>query len=298
MAPNAQLDALADESAEVLHKIEEKLAALLGSLKAWSVAWWLNAGQGPTNQAPTPAQMAQRVEAVDWAAAEQLLVEAQEEGAVTAVAQLSLALLAAELIMPSLDERAPVVRVAEVRTRLLERLTTVALMPAATQPGFVNQAIGWAEGGLRSAVTELSAEAQMRTGLAHGAALVWHGERNACVTCTGYIGAVVRSAGEGFESVGFDGQPGTLRVPPAHPRCRCQLVVVAGDPEPLALAYRREAVRQVLKGWRLESESNAVRLRAAEALLAKNPAAPRTVKRAAANAVAEGAFGGGGVVPT
>lgn len=288
------LDALADESAETLRGLEEQLAAVLSPLRAWAVAWWL---QGPTNQVSS-AQMTQRVEAVDWVAAEELLLRAQEEGATAAVVQLGLVLALEDLILPALDTSAPARVVGETRAKLLERLTSVALLPAAHQPGFINQAVGWAEGGLRSAVTELSAEAQMSTGLAHGASLVWHGERNACVTCTGFIGSVVRTTGETFDSVGFDGRPTTVQAPPVHPRCRCQLVVVAGDPEPLSLAYRREAVRQVLKGWRLESESNAARVRAAEALLAKSPAAPKSVQSVAQRAVDTGKFRDGGVVPT
>jgi hypothetical protein len=76
--------------------------------------------------------------------------------------------------------------------------------------------------------------------------------------------------------------------------CRCQVSVWLGSapgqpdfPERL----KHEAARSVLKGWSLPSESNRVRLRAAESLLAGGGRGlPRSVQEEAALAIARGRF--------
>lgn len=294
----AELEATVDEADESLLGLAAVAVGVLAALRAWSVANWL---RGTTNQTGLQAgEVRNKVDAVDWATAAEALRQAQAEGAATALVQLSLDERWARVGGPTpvaLDASKAEETISLVRANLLSRLIATTQMPVALQPGFVNQAVQWAESGLSSGVEELSSEAQLETALANGGSAIWHGERNACVVCTGFIGAVVSTRGEAFQSVGFDGKGGGVLSPPVHPHCRCQLVVVSGNVEPLALAYRREAVRQVLKGWRLESESNAARLRAAEALLAKNPTAPASVKTAAQRAVEAGKFKDGGMVP-
>jgi len=85
-----------------------------------------------------------------------------------------------------------------------------------------------------------------------------------------------------------------LMRPPRHPHCRCQVCIwlgsAPGQPD-LPERLRHEAARSVLKGWSLPSESNRVRLRAAEKLLAAGGRGlPRSVQEEAAKAVARGTF--------
>jgi hypothetical protein len=112
--------------------------------------------------------------------------------------------------------------------------------------------------------------------------LIWEPERDACVRCLKYAGQYRSADGSFIAGQSFDPRAprseGTLPGPPAHNRCRCQLAVI---PKPAAAdnsaALQREAQRSVLKGWALESESDAVRSRAAQALLNANPMAPKSV---------------------
>lgn len=112
--------------------------------------------------------------------------------------------------------------------------------------------------------------------------LIWEPERNACVRCLKYAG-MYRAAGEQFQAgLSFDPNApkpkGQLPGPPLHPSCRCNLAVIPKSAAPSnAKALSREAERSVLKGWALESEGDAVRVRAAEALLAGNVIAPKSV---------------------
>jgi hypothetical protein len=77
--------------------------------------------------------------------------------------------------------------------------------------------------------------------------------------------------------------------------CRCELVPWLGtqpgvSSPSLPEALQREARRAILKGWSLPSESGAERIRAARKVLARNPAAPASVKAYARRAVNAGHF--------
>lgn len=113
--------------------------------------------------------------------------------------------------------------------------------------------------------------------------LIWQPERDACVRCLKYAGQYRSSAGAEFKAgQSFDPSAprteGTLPGPPLHPNCRCELEAIPQASAPdNAKALQREAQRSILKGWALESEGDAVRTRAAQALLNSNVIAPKSV---------------------
>lgn len=115
-----------------------------------------------------------------------------------------------------------------------------------------------------------------------GEVLIWQPERNACVRCLKYAGQYRSATGEFEAGQSFDPKAprpeGTLPGPPLHPNCRCELEIIPKASAPdNAKALQREAQRSILKGWALESESDAVRTRAAQALLNSNVVAPKSV---------------------
>lgn len=131
---------------------------------------------------------------------------------------------------------------------------------------------------------------------------VWVAERNACVVCLALSGAVsVDGQFEGDATFGSKPMPGwppgmPLVQPPRHPWCRCRAEIWRGSvpgytgPD-LPAALRREAERSILTGWRMDSESETVRIAAARRLLAHSTALPKSVQQRARVAVARHAFG-------
>ena len=137
----------------------------------------------------------------------------------------------------------------------------------------------------------------------YGADLLWMAERDACVVCLALAGSVV-AADEDFDAdATFGDKPtawwrdddtGPLR-PPRHPRCRCRCepwLGHSGPPGSLSLpdALKREAQRSVLRGWSLPSESESVRVRAADRLLKRGSSLPKSVRAYARRAVEKGRF--------
>lgn len=112
--------------------------------------------------------------------------------------------------------------------------------------------------------------------------LIWQPERNACVRCLKYAGQYRLADGAFKAGQSFDPESprpaGDLPGPPLHRFCRCQLAVIPKrEAVDNSKALEREANRSILKGWALESESDAVRTRAAQALLNSNVIAPKSV---------------------
>ncbi|KPM55746.1 hypothetical protein CcI49_03335 [Frankia sp. CcI49] len=146
-----------------------------------------------------------------------------------------------------------------------------------------------------SAVDDAVAEVSQAAGMRR----VWVAERDACLACTRLAGVVCDADGTWSKTATYgDTAPkvaGALKGAPRHPRCRCHTIPYAPDRDAdWAAALRREAVRSVLRGWSLPSESGAARVRAADRLLATiSPAgAPASVRQVAARAVREGHFPG------
>jgi hypothetical protein len=133
-----------------------------------------------------------------------------------------------------------------------------------------------------------------------GETLVWVPERNACLRCLSYAGAVAWP-GQNFAPIARYGTkpaapPGDLPYPPLHPNCRCQIRRYGGpsastDPSArdMASALAREARRSVARGFS-GFDSLPERQRAAGALLRQGAGlAPTVVARARAD-VARGTF--------
>lgn len=273
--------------------LDELIAEAIAQLKAlvaWIAALEL-AGQTP----PTAALQAQ-VAALDWALIAGAVVAAEQLGIDGTLEELDAFAIPASVDRDRAERAVNVVRetVAQ-RVQQFERVRQSSPQVATSQ---LRAGLNNSQAGVAGAVVEAHAQGQEKTAFANGAALVWRGERDACVVCTGFIGAVRTKPSDRFKSAGFDGVGGTIALPPVHPHCRCEIDVVDGDPHLFAEALRREAVRQVLKGWRRESESNAERVRAAEALLKKSPAAPKTVLAGARKAVQDRKFPNDGRTPT
>jgi len=135
----------------------------------------------------------------------------------------------------------------------------------------------------REATTQLSAAQDQ--GLADQAeALGWDSifvpERDACLWCTSYAGAVAHGGREEFEPVRnftADARLGPITIP-VHPWCRCKRQVVhPDDARSVARPLKREAERAVLRFESLPSESDRARTEAAARLLAAGTALPKTV---------------------
>lgn len=122
--------------------------------------------------------------------------------------------------------------------------------------------------------------------------LVWVSERDACVHCTRLNGEHISPGGmfdwtltygtKAYQpkEYGPDGElhPTTLRHPPRHPHCRCELSIVHKDAvRGVADALRREAARSIAKGWARESEGESVRVSAARRLVESQVKLPKSV---------------------
>lgn len=155
----------------------------------------------------------------------------------------------------------------------------------------------------RSLVNQAVNRAAHDTAVDHDTRLIWVAERTACVVCAALSGDVV-GADEDFSPHATFGDkptewwtpPGvTLLRPPRHPRCRCRVepwLGHAGPPGSLSLpeALKREAQRSILRGFSVPSESETVRVRAADRLLARGTQLPKTVRAYARAAVNRGRF--------
>lgn len=123
--------------------------------------------------------------------------------------------------------------------------------------------------------------------------LIWIAERDACVHCLAYQGAV-RVSGKYPKGLTFGAKSysdAQVKHPPLHPNCRCTQRLVPRESAPdIIVGLKREAQRSVLRGWSVPSESNGVRIDAARRLLAKNPTMPKSVKAYARKALKDGEF--------
>lgn len=152
------------------------------------------------------------------------------------------------------------------------------------------------------ATTRWSANRALNAGIsdvakANGARLLWSAERNACLKCLAYSGlSVVPGAlfpvgltlGTGKSTLGG------IPYPPLHRYCRCRVVPYTGPAASpfggdLASGLKREAARTVARGWS-DYASQPERLRAADLLLKRGAALPKTVLARASRDVKRGSF--------
>lgn len=157
------------------------------------------------------------------------------------------------------------------RLAVVGRLDNLASLLAVTAP--LTRSVADMSAAAQYAVHRGANEAVISAAAQVDAKTVFVPERDACTDCIEQGGM---TDDDGFE------------VPPLHPWCRCEVQTYEDPDVPLAL--KREAVRSVLRGFSLPSESEAERLRAAAAMLKKRPQAPESVKAYARRAVREGGF--------
>lgn len=162
-----------------------------------------------------------------------------------------------------------------------------ALAPVLQNPAKAEAAVTWAvNNASNSAVSKLS--------LKMGESVVWISERNGCASCLAYSGK--RGTKVGFPTdLSFAAKPvkvkgDTIPHPPLHSHCRC--TIEPGITEEYAAALKRESVRSILKGFKMDSESEKVRIDAAKRLLDQDPVAPASVKKYANKAIKKGKFDG------
>lgn len=147
----------------------------------------------------------------------------------------------------------------------------------------------------RTAANEAATAAVRASAEANGVGLLWIAERDACVHCLAYAGRYA-APGETFpDDLTFGEKPlaqdDPLRGPPLHPNCRC--TVRPWDPSwdaELPAALEREARRSIVLGFKLDTEPDSTRLRAADRLLTAGAGLPKTVVARARRAVAQGKF--------
>jgi hypothetical protein len=179
---------------------------------------------------------------------------------------------------------------ADAKTRAVALLHSGADAETASAPLF--QAATTARSRIVTQVNAASNAAAVEVGDATRSPMVWEAERDACVFCLALAGEVVEKAGDHFPLADLyaptPASMTTTSAPPLHPHCRCRLAILVD--QSYADALKREAQRSILRGHSLPSESQAVRVRAAERLLAADPVAPKTVKAFAAAAVKRGHF--------
>lgn len=168
-----------------------------------------------------------------------------------------------------------------------------------------DRSLGIVNTGATYLTNHVANDAAMQVAGPIGAKLLWIAERDACVVCLALAGHIADPlSGLGFDELATYGPYPAPTVwplgmplmrPPRHPHCRCQVCVWLGSVDPgfgsLPESLRREAARSILKGWSLPSESNRVRLKAAQQLLAAGGRGlPRTVQERSAADVAAGRF--------
>ncbi len=223
------------------------------------------------------------------------VVSAFELGRADAARILGAGYLGTPLAGPSRASAAPVRGLdaagssAVARAQRLARAGADAAAIAAPVLGFARSL----RAGVSDAINRGAGDAVRSSATAARVAVVWVAETNACVHCLALSGTIApaRGAFSSSATYGRKAPPvigGPLRSPPRHPYCRCTLEPLVA-PE-YAAALRREADRSVLRGFSLESESMAVRVDAAERLIAGGVDAPKSVIAFSRRAVRAGRF--------
>jgi hypothetical protein len=299
------------------------LRRALAALRRTANRRWIVAGASPVSGAPLSTAVREHVvqelvlELRRMAAGAQTEVgpvlrreaaHALELGARHAGEQIGLELDAAQLV---LDETAQQLIEATPSAAIGHLLRAAAQIEQASSGQELQAALAEAERSVTAVNTGatyltnyVANDAARQVAVRFGEKLLWIAERDACVVCLKLAGELADpNAGEGFNeeatygpytppSVWPYGMP--LMRPPRHPHCRCQVCVwlgsAPGQPD-LPERLKHEAARSILKGWSLPSESNRVRLAAAQRLLAAGGRGlPRSVQEESARSVARGKF--------
>ena len=160
--------------------------------------------------------------------------------------------------------------------------------------GAFGRAIRDAHGGITFETTRAAGQGAAAVANLADVRRVWVAERDGCVHCLAYAGVVAGPGASFPQGLTFGSRPlkpqASLPNPPLHPHCRCTVEIIHPDDNETSDALMREARRSILRGWSLESEPQAVRLRAADRLLATGAGMPKSVEAYARNAVRRGEF--------
>jgi hypothetical protein len=186
------------------------------------------------------------------------------------------------------DAVAEMLDVRQKRVSFLSRALRAAQRPSLAKALLVLKGAQGLAQGLRGMISDELVRGQTderRSQVQANQVLMWVPERDACARCLRYAGLRLLRRGDQFPGgLSFDPAQDTtdapkLAGPPLHPHCRCELqTVTKGDSEQASQALVREANRSILKGFALDSESQASRRRAAEKLLGSGVQAPKSVK--------------------
>lgn len=190
--------------------------------------------------------------------------------------------------------------------RLAQTVPVSSWSDVVTLYGKASQAASSVDRSAATAVSTAMNDAVGQVARAHGARVLWVAEPNACVVCLRLSGHLADPAtGQWFDEEATFGRPGSapavwppgqpLMRPPRHPHCRCVTQVWWGDVRgtrvvDLPAALQREARRSILLGRALPTESNNVRIDAADRLLRIGSGLPRTVEARSRRAVQTGRF--------
>jgi len=134
----------------------------------------------------------------------------------------------------------------------------------------------------------------------HGWNLLWVAERDACLHCLAYSGHVTTPGAPFPAGLTYAARPLKaglpLLYPPLHPNCRCRVVPWNGQPGRLDIsdptlpsALLREARRSVVRGDSAYA-SEPARLAAADRLVQRGAALPKSVVERARRAIGAGRF--------
>lgn len=284
---------------------------------------WLLAGQHPTSTIPLPPAERERVTQTLIAELRTIAIEVEQElpaalreqavkalemGAVHAGEQIGLTIDPASVVLDPIAEalientpKATIEHLDRAGTLIEQAQTGEQLQAAVAEADRATKTAGT---GAQYLTNHVANDVPRQLAVRLGEQLLWIAERDACVVCLALAGHL----SDPNEGVTFDeeatfgpytppsiwpyGMP--LLRPPRHPHCRCQVCIwlgsAPGQPD-LPSRLRHEAKRSILKGWSQPSESNRVRLKAAQKLLDTGGGGlPRSVQEESRRAVHAGKF--------
>lgn len=304
-------------------RVSRRPRAALERLTAWLGRTWIQ--RFGSLDAPAPAssipqliqELTARVAALDLEAKRPLMEHAnralalgirqgyQEIGGVPeGRARIRTALLTSEIAAQGARaslRTARQIELAQTATALFRVRPQLLYADVATVTAIAQQAVTLNEAGARWAVNRANNLGVDLVAKQLGVGTVWVAERDGCVVCLAYSG-VTAPVGLPFppDLTFGDRKPsppwpgGVLWYPPRHPNCRCSTRPVAGfdleTERAFAAALRREARRSIVRGFSLPTESEGVRLRAADRLLRVGANLPKTVEDYGRRAVRRGRF--------
>lgn len=155
------------------------------------------------------------------------------------------------------------------------------------------QAVTSAEGDSRWVANRAVNAGAAAVAAQHGWDLLWVAERDACLHCLAYSGHVTTPGHPFPGGLTYAAKPlkisFPLLYPPLHPNCRCRVTPWSGSTDELPAAFQREARRSVVRGDSAY-DSERARLGAADRLLQRGAALPKSVIERGRRAVSAGRF--------